>query len=153
MTRMQTLALLLGLGLAADSRGADEPKRGTPPSFPVIKVLFLGDGGHHSPADRAAQLTPVLAGRGIDVTYTEKLGDLNPATLARYDALLIYANITRIGAEHEKALLNYVKGGGGFVPVHCASFCFLNSPTYIALVGGMARGNSRPRSSTPRIPS
>ena len=135
MTRMQTLALLLGLGLAADSRGADEPKRGTPPSFPVIKVLFLGDGGHHSPAARAAQLTPVLAGRGIDVTYTDKLGDLNPATLARYDALLIYANITRIGAEQEKALLGYVNSGGGFVPVHCASYCFLNSPRYIALVG------------------
>ena len=25
--------------------------------------------------------------------------------------------------------------GGGFVPLHCASFCFLNSPEYIALVG------------------
>ena len=25
-------------------------------------------------------------------------------------------------------------GGGGFVPLHCASFCFLNSPEYIALV-------------------
>ena len=44
----------------------------------AIKVLFLGDQGHHRPADRAAQITPVLAGRGIDVTYTEKLGDLNP---------------------------------------------------------------------------
>ena len=25
--------------------------------------------------------------------------------------------------------------GGGFVPVHCASYCFLNSPKYIELVG------------------
>ena len=77
----------------------------------------------------------MLAGRGIDVTYTEKLGDLNPETLARYDALLIYANINEISPDQEKALLDYVEGGGGFVPVHCASYCFLNSPKYIALVG------------------
>src|SRR5262249_53879568 len=30
---------------------------------------------------------------------------------------------------------DYVEGGGAFVPVHCASYCFLNSPRYIALVG------------------
>src|ERR1035438_5675933 len=35
----------------------------------------------------------------------------------------------------EKALLDYVEEGGGFVPLHCASYCFLNSPRYIALVG------------------
>ena len=63
------------------------------------------------------------------------MSDLNPDTLGKYDALLIYANTTRIGKDQEKALLDYVAGGGGFVPLHCASFCFLNSPEYIALVG------------------
>ena len=77
----------------------------------------------------------MLAGRGIEVTYTEKISDLNPETLGKYDALLIYANTTRISKDQEKALLDYVAGGGGFVPLHCASFCFLNSPEYIALVG------------------
>ena len=81
------------------------------------------------------QIAPVLAGRGIEVTYTEKMSDLNPDTLSKYDALLIYANTTRISKDQEKALLDYVAGGGGFVPLHCASFCFLNSPEYIALVG------------------
>jgi putative membrane-bound dehydrogenase-like protein len=98
-------------------------------------VLFLGDRGHHEPADRAAQITPVLAGRGIRVTYTERLADLNPDTLAKHDALLIYANITQISPAQEKALIEYVEKGGAFVPVHCASYCFLNSPGYIALVG------------------
>ncbi len=100
-----------------------------------LKVLFLGDKGHHQPADRAAQITPVLAGRGIQITYTEKLSDLNRDTLSTYDALLIYANINDISPSQEKALLDYVEGGGGFVPLHCASYCFLNSPRYIALVG------------------
>src|SRR5688500_12351071 len=40
---------------------------------PTLKLLFLGGRGHHRPADRAAQLIPVLAARGIAVTYTEDL--------------------------------------------------------------------------------
>jgi putative membrane-bound dehydrogenase-like protein len=104
-------------------------------SAPPLKVLFLGDQGHHRPAERAAQLAPVMASRGIEITYTEEMGSLAPANLAKYDALIIYANTTSIQPEQEKALLDYVAKGGGFVPIHCASYCFLNSPAYIALVG------------------
>ena len=57
-----------------------------------IKALFLGDNGHHTPAPRAAELIPALALAGIDVAYTDDLADLNPANLARYDCLIIYAN-------------------------------------------------------------
>src|SRR6266542_5237943 len=39
---------------------------------PRIKVLFLGDNGHHRPAERFRQLQPVLDKRGIDLTYTDK---------------------------------------------------------------------------------
>ena len=62
----------------------------------------------------------MLAGRGIDLNYTENVKDLNKDTLARYDALVIYANTEPIAPEQEKALLDYVEGGGGFVPLHCA---------------------------------
>ena len=61
--------------------------------------------------------------------------DLNAPNLAKYDALMIYANHTSITPEQEKALLDFVAGGKGFLPIHCASFCFQNSPQYIALVG------------------
>ena len=47
-------------------------------AVPPLSVLFLGDRGHHRPADRAAQIIPVMAGRGIEVAYTEKCRDLNP---------------------------------------------------------------------------
>src|SRR5205814_1307114 len=73
--------------------------------------------------------------QGIDMAYTEDLQDLNAANLARHDALIIYANHAQITPEQEKALLDYVEGGKGFVPLHCASYCFLNSPKYVALVG------------------
>src|SRR5438874_3888052 len=100
-----------------------------------IKILFLGDNGHHQPRDRFAQLQPVLAKRGIELTYTDQLADLNPKTPAPYDGLIVYANITKISPEQEKALLDFVEGGKGFIPIHCASYCFLNSPKYVDLVG------------------
>jgi putative membrane-bound dehydrogenase-like protein len=104
-----------------------------------IKILFLGDNGHHRPADRFRQLQPVLAKRGIELTYTDSVKLLEPKTLAAYDGLIIYANTTRIEPDQEKALLDYVEGGKGFIPIHCASYCFLNSPKYIALVGAQFR--------------
>lgn len=100
-----------------------------------IKLLFLGDNGAHRPADRFKQLQPVLKERGIELTYTDRAADLNPETLGEYAGLLIYANQDKIEPEQERALLDFVAGGKGFVPLHCASFCFRNSPKYIELVG------------------
>src|SRR3954454_6058985 len=99
--RFRLLALLAGLSpvLALGSH-AEAPR--------PLSVLFLGDRGHHRPADRAAQLVPVMHDRGIEVTYTEDPADLNPTTLAKYDALIVYANIDRIEPSQEKALLDYV---------------------------------------------
>jgi putative membrane-bound dehydrogenase-like protein len=123
--------LLPVLGLLAASKPAPAAEA---PSKPIT-VLFLGDQGHHRPADRAPQIIPVMATRGIEITYTEAMSDLNPTTLAKYDVLMIYSNETKIEPDQEKALLDYVENGGGFAPIHCASYCFLNSPKYIALVG------------------
>jgi putative membrane-bound dehydrogenase-like protein len=106
-----------------------------------LKVLFLGDTGHHKPAARAADLLAPLAKAGIDLAYTDDLNDLNDDNLARHDCLLIYANHTKISPAQEAALLRYVEGGKGLVAVHCASYCFLNSPKYIALVGGQFKGH------------
>ena len=103
---------------------------------PPLRVLFLGDDGHHRPEDRFRQLQPVMAERGIELVYTPSLEDLNPARLLGYDAVAIFANHTVIQPSQEKALLDFVKAGGGLVPLHCASYCFLNSPAYIDLVGG-----------------
>src|SRR5690349_6722948 len=71
-----------------------------------VKVLFLGDKGHHKPADRFAQLAPVLKQRGIDLTYTEQMSDLKPETLGAYDGLMIYSNETRLSPDQEKAMLD-----------------------------------------------
>jgi putative membrane-bound dehydrogenase-like protein len=106
-----------------------------------IKTLFLGDTGHHQPAQRASELIPALAKAGIDTAYTFDLADLNPANLQRYDALIIYANHTKIEPDQEAALLAFVEGGKGLVVLHCGSYCFLNSPRYVALVGGQFKSH------------
>ena len=100
-----------------------------------VKVLFLGDNGHHRPADRFAQLQPVLAPRGIELVYTDKVSDLDPKVLAAYDVLAVYANIDTLPPEGESGILEFVRNGRGLVPLHCASFCFRNSPAWIDLVG------------------
>jgi putative membrane-bound dehydrogenase-like protein len=103
---------------------------------PRIKVLFLGDNGHHRPIERATDLFAPLARAGIDTAYTDDLKDLNSDNLAHYDGLIIYANHTTISPQQEAALLSFVENGKGLIALHCASFCFLNSPKYISLVGG-----------------
>jgi uncharacterized protein len=119
--------VLFGVALtpAASAAATDVP----------IRVLFLGDRAGHRPAERFAQLQPVLTPRNIELTYTESMADLNPTNLARFDVLMIYANITRIAPEPEQAMLDFVAAGGGLAPIHCASYCFHNSSNYIALVG------------------
>lgn len=127
---IRCVLLTTALCMVPCSLVAEEPREDP------LEVLFLGDQGHHRPSERAAQLIPVMAGRGIDVTYTEDIARaLDPETLKGYDALIIYANLETIAPEQERALLDYVAGGGGFVPIHCASYCFLNAPAYVDLVG------------------
>ncbi len=81
-------------------------------------------------------LASTLSKEGISFTYTENPADLNADNLDKYDGLMIYANHEQITPEQETSLLDFVDKGRGFIPVHCASFCFQNSPKYIELVGG-----------------
>ncbi len=95
------------------------------------------ENGHHKPIERVPELMAALGDKGINITYTDKLEDINPDNLSKYDGLLIYANWDSIPKQQEKALLDYVSSGKALIPVHCASYCFWNSPEYIdKVVGG-----------------
>ena len=101
------------------------------------EILFLGDNGHHKPIERVPQLMAALGSKGINITYTDKLEDLNSDNLNKYDGLLIFANWDSIPKPQEKALLDFVSSGKGVIPVHCASWCFRNSTEYVdKVVGG-----------------
>lgn len=101
-----------------------------------IELLFLGDNKHHRPIERVSTLMAAMGPRGINISYTDDLEDLNAATLRKYDALMVFANWDSIQPAQEKALVDFVASGKGFLPIHCASYCFRNSPNYTKLVGG-----------------
>ena len=102
-----------------------------------IEILFLGhQSEHHNSASYLPLLATALSKEGIFFTYTDNPNDLNAENLDKYDGLMIYANHEQITPGQESALLSFVEKGRGFIPIHCASFCFQNSPNYIDLVGG-----------------
>src|SRR5690606_5733708 len=102
---------------------ADQPAEIRP-----ARVLFLGhDSEHHNAKAYLPILQAALAPKGFYFTYTADPDDLTDEVLKDYDALMLYANHDAITEEQAKALLTYVRRGGGFVPVHSASYCFRNS--------------------------
>ncbi len=125
---MKKIVLFLTLMLSFSSIFAQTGRR--------LEILFLGDNGHHKPIERVPTIMAALGNRGINFTYTDKLEDINAQNLSKYDALMVFANWDDITPAAEKALLDYVASGKGILPIHCASYCFRNSPEYVKMVGG-----------------
>jgi putative membrane-bound dehydrogenase-like protein len=130
LVRVAAVALAVGglvWGGLASAQGP-RPRR--------AEVLFLGDARPlHNATRFAPMLKAALAQHGFNFSYTSDPADLNADNLSKYDALLIYANHETIAPDQERALLDFVAGGKGLLAIHSASFCFQNSPAYIALVG------------------
>ncbi len=101
-----------------------------------LEILFLGDNGHHRPIERVPALMSALGVKGYNFTYSDQLEDLNASNLAKFDALMLYANWDSIAKPEEKALLDFVAAGKGFVAVHCATYCFRNSDELVKMMGG-----------------
>lgn len=107
----------------------DQPRR--------LEILFLGHNSKHHDSEKLAELlSQEYFKKGINITYTTNPDDLLREDLKWYDGLLLYANHDSITRSQEKALLDFVHSGKGFIPVHCASWCFRNSPEVVELVGG-----------------
>jgi type 1 glutamine amidotransferase len=115
--------------IAAGQKDANLPRR--------LEILFLG---HKSKHHDSQQLADIMSKEyfkdGINITYTTDPNDMNEANLSQFDGLLLYANHDQITRDQEKALLNFVRGGKGFIPLHSASYCFRNSPEVVEMIGG-----------------
>jgi putative membrane-bound dehydrogenase-like protein len=135
IVRVGRLALVSAIALMAMAASTPVASVAQAPAGGRIKVLFLGDDGHHQPNPRAKSILPVLAERGIDMFYTDDPSDLNPDKLRQYHVVMAYNNHGDITPAQLQSLLGFVRNGGGFVPIHSASAAFQNSPEYIALVG------------------
>jgi len=123
-TLFRPILLLTCFSIASNTNAAD------------LRLLFMGDNGHHRPIDMFHQLAPVLEQRGIELKYTDRMEDLTANTLNGFDGLVLYANIDRIEDAQAKAVLDYVASGKGFIPLHCATYCWRNNPEIVKLMGG-----------------
>lgn len=124
-TWIRCLALLLGAVVAA------------PAPSDSIPVLFLGgSSGSHRTQAMCELARPALAGEGIELEYTEDIGQLSSETLAPYKVVAIYRDHGDLPPEAERALVDFVSRGRGLLVVHCGSHCFRNSQRYTSLVGG-----------------
>ncbi|MCX5655067.1 MAG: ThuA domain-containing protein [Planctomycetota bacterium] len=144
-------AVVLGLMWAAQA--ADEPARASEQAA-KIRLLILSGANNH--AWKAT--TPVLkkmyedSGR-FTVDVTEDVPNLKAADFAKYDCIV--CNYTtfpvmegkRWPAETEKAFLDYIAAGHGFVLFHAASTAWEDWPEFGDLIGlqwqmDKATGNS-----------
>lgn len=104
-----------------------------------VRVLFLGHEADHHPSNAYYPMLSKALGR--DAIYFDYVTSVEAALgdadyLGKFDALLLYANHAEITAKQWENLLAYVENGGGFLPIHCASWCFSNEPGFDQLVGG-----------------
>ncbi len=133
---MKTKLFLIGLVsilsvflIAATYKIAPEGRR--------LEILFLGHKStHHNSSQLADILTKEYFKDGINITYTTDPNDMNETNLNNFDGLVLYANYDEISKGQEKALLNFVKEGKGFIPLHCGSYCFRNSDEVVEMIGG-----------------
>lgn len=108
-----------------------------------VKVLFLRGGGIHDWKTSTQVLVPVFEKTGdFEVALTESLDDLNPENLAKFNLALFHTtSITFTKPEQEKALCEFVRGGGGWAGIHSATDSFKNSDAYWEMVGGRFAGH------------
>lgn len=104
-----------------------------------VRVLFLGHEAEHHPSN---EYYPMIArALGRDAIYFDYVTSVDAAFgdaeyLNKFDAVLLYANHGSITKKEWNNLKTFVETGGGFLPVHCASWCFANEPDFDKLVGG-----------------
>lgn len=107
-----------------------------------LEIFFLGhDSKHHDSEQLAEILSQEYFKEGINITYSPDPDALTREDLKQYDGLVLYANHDSITEAQEKGLLEYVRSGKGFIPIHSASFCFRNSPEVVDLIGGQFKSH------------
>ena len=136
LTAFGVFLLAVIFSAATTKKSPDNPPR-------RLEILFLGHKNNRSHnSERLADIfTKEYFKNGLNITFSSDPNDLNEKNLEYYDGLIVYANHDTISSSQEKALLNFVRGGKGFIPLHCASFCFRNSAEVVEMIGGQFKSH------------
>lgn len=125
------LALLLLLATAASPAGAR--------TLPRVLYVTQSAGFAHPVLPLTEKLLPAIGREhgAFEADVTRDASILTADVLARYDAVVFYTTgELPLDAGQKAALLDFVRGGGGFAGIHSAADTFHDWPAYGALVGG-----------------
>ena len=103
-----------------------------------LRLLLLGGQTmeYHQFRIFAPIMTTLFREIGMEVDATEDLATLTPENLHAYAGIVNYTTARDITDTQYDALLQFVRGGGGYIGVHCASDTFRNQPDSKRLLGG-----------------
>ena len=147
--RRMISALLLSLVAAAPQGGLDVGGE-------LPRVLFLthSAGFTHGVVKRErpdalahAERALVEMARGVfEVEATQDCAAISAESLAGFDAVVFYTTgELPVDAAGRAALFEWVRRGGAFVGVHCATDTWYEEPRYMELVGGADQRGLRVR--------
>ena len=141
MKRILFVLLLASIGVSAS---AQAPK----------KLLFLTHAGFYKhtslgPAEKA--VTELGKTNGFEVTTVEgykqdskqlDFSFLTPEYLSQFDGVMMMTNGNLPFTDAQKKMLvDFVRGGKGFIGAHCASLTFYNYPEFGEMLGGYFNRN------------
>jgi type 1 glutamine amidotransferase len=142
MSRVRTAWIVLGLATALGFSPHAAAQRKAPGGARIL-LLSGGQRQHHGYRDQAFYLAELLENTGrYEVTLGEDAVILETPALRKYD--LVLANADRRDPEfrytraQQQALLEFVRGGGGYVSVHAANNAPPDwLPEWRAMLGGV----------------
>lgn len=133
-----TSLLALACAVAGCSKPAAAAKDESSSTKPQTVLVFTRTAGfrHDSIPVALDTLRRVGAADGISIEHSEDATSFNAANLLRMKAV-VFANTTGdvLDAEQQRALQDYIEGGGGFLGIHSAADTEYDWPWYGTLVG------------------
>ncbi|MCC7009736.1 MAG: ThuA domain-containing protein [Acidobacteria bacterium] len=119
---------------------------------PRVLMLTATAGFRHEAIDTARLVMPgLVASTGaFTVTMTEDLEVLQAATLSTYDVLMfaLTSGDLALRPDQKQALLDFVRGGGGFIGVHSATDTLYGWPEYGDMLGAYFKEHPWTRQAT-----
>ena len=104
------------------------------------KVLYVFGGPEFHPTEAGGKILADLLARDgrFELEMTRDLDALAALPGGQYAAVVLYATgfVDDLTPPREQGLLNFVRGGGGFVGVHAAADCFRGSRAFVDMLGG-----------------
>ena len=98
------------------------------------KILLVLGGRFHEFEKCGAILKRFMEASGqFEVESTSDLDRLR--SLPDFDAVMVYACMGELSAEQEESLTSYVRDGGGFAGLHCATVSFRDNHAYSDMIG------------------